>query len=61
MEPLYQVHWKSQITGATGHGTGKFPKAEAEKYAERFNEQYKNIRLVYWAEPAEAEKNEPQP
>lgn len=34
----YRIHWRSKITGATGHGTGLFTKEEAEKIAKQLNE-----------------------
>ena len=53
----YRVHWKSILTGATGCGTGRFPRDEAQRYADSLNQ---NIGgLVHWIEPVP--ENSPSP
>ena len=45
----YRVHWKSILTGATGCGTGSFPRDEAQRYADELNQNI--VGLVHWIEP----------
>ena len=54
-EPLYQVHWMAQLTGATGHGTGKFPKEEAQRYADELKDDKDNkaLKITFWIEQAQ--------
>jgi len=50
-EKTYRIHWRSLITGATGHGTATFTKAEAEAIAADLNLQSDNKGiLTHWAE-----------
>ena len=46
---MYQIHWKSLLTGATGHGTGLFPKEQADEIVANLNRDNKGI-LTHWAE-----------
>ena len=49
---MYQIHWKSLLTGATGHGTGLFPKEQADEIVANLNRDNKGI-LTHWAEEVE--------
>ena len=51
----YVVHWKSGRTGATGHGTGSFPKDEAQDYADRLNDEHRKLNLYFWIKAAPPE------
>lgn len=46
---MYNIHWKSIITGATGHGTGEFTKQEAQQIADELNIKYEGA-LTHWVE-----------
>ena len=49
-EPLYRIHWKSLKTGATGKGTRGFPEEESKRYADKLNDQDRDIMLHHWIE-----------
>lgn len=49
---MFQIHWRSIITGATGHGEGSFPKEQAEQIVEQLNRENKGV-LVHWYQAAE--------
>ena len=44
---MYQIHWKSLLTGATGHGTGLFTKEQADEIVAIMEN---NGIITYWAE-----------
>lgn len=46
---LYRIRWRSLSTGATGHGTGGFPKPQAEAIVRQLDEEYPGLRP--WIEP----------
>ena len=52
----YRIHWKAVLTDATGHGTGSYPKAEAERYAELLNEEKKGI-TQHWVEEVKDDRS----
>lgn len=48
---LYRIHWKSLLTGATGHGTQGFPKDEAQRYCDALNRDPDVVRFTtQWIE-----------
>lgn len=49
-QPLYVIHWRSGITGATGCGTGCFPADEAQRYADALNADTERrvLKLTHW-------------
>lgn len=48
-EKRYRIAWRAIKTQATGHGTGTFPKAEADRIAAGLNEDNKGV-THHWAE-----------
>lgn len=57
--PLYRIAWRARLTGATGHGTGLFTRAEAERIAADLNASKgtpDDTLCHHWAEPAEETK-----
>ena len=59
----YRIHWKALRTGATGCGTGSFPRPEAQEYADAMNraEEVKPLSeqlLTHWIEPVEGDQDE---
>lgn len=49
---IFQIHWRSVITGATGHGKGMFTKEQAEQIVKGLNRENDGI-LVHWCQVAE--------
>lgn len=49
---MYQIHWKSLLTGLTGHGETELPKEQVEQVAERSNREYKGV-LVHWCQASQ--------
>jgi len=49
---MFQIHWRSLITGATGHGEAVFTKEQAQQIVDQLNRENKGV-LVQWYEPAE--------
>lgn len=47
----WRVAWRAPRTGATGHGTGTFPYAEAKRYAETLNASESGKWQVFSVEP----------
>ena len=47
---MYQIHWKSLLTGATGHGTVLFTKERADEIVAIMEN---NGIITYWAEEVE--------
>lgn len=50
--PLYRIHWYAGLTGATGHGTGAFPRDIAQQWADELNSDKDNRALLmhHWIE-----------
>ena len=55
-ERQYVIHWRSDITGHSGHGTSTFPAEEAKRIASRLNEQDRDSRIYHWTEPVGEEE-----
>lgn len=51
-EDKWRIAWRSNVTGAQGHGTALFNKDTARSIADELNKQDKDIGLVHWAEIA---------
>ncbi len=49
---MFLIHWRSVITGATGHGEGEFTKEQAKKIVEQLNRDNNGV-LVHWYQAAE--------
>ncbi len=49
---MFQIYWRSVITGATGHGESEFSKEQAEQIVEQLNRENKDV-LVHWYQAAE--------
>jgi len=54
---LWRVHWRSNVTGATGHGTAGFPRAMAEDYCRQLDRECPG--LAHWIEPESPKPPEP--
>ena len=42
---MYQIHWKSLLTGATGHGVRMYTKDDAEKQVEQLNKDFAGVAV----------------
>ena len=58
-EQLFVIHWRSTVTGATGHGTGAFEERRARSWVDALNRHKDGFK--YWLEPKTDNPKEPSP
>ena len=55
--PMYRIAWRARLTGAEGHGTGRFTWQQAREIADALNAEKCDVPIDHWAEHIDA-KNE---
>lgn len=48
---MYQIHWKSRLTGKTGHGEALYNKEQAEAIVQEMNKKYAGAIHHWYQEP----------